>query len=255
MNLHYYLSLFPIEAFIASNLDPARFGSYMATGSKVGSYEDIMFIETDGGFGTAFDWEYATKQCVPHQNGDPKNSLYLSVYRTLENVPLSALRSLFLTTRNGRTLEIGRSELPTERKQRPYWVYQELCPIRPLAVSTLRPEDFAGYMTDPANKTWVPKIVFADLKIPKPNPITRLFSAPLYAGNFEHLDDCIRSVTELKSKRNKIVDRFHVDRFVYGLIDGGVYVGDGGSIVHYPMKPVEEIRKRHRDWGRSARLF
>jgi hypothetical protein len=94
MNIHYYVTLFPVEALIASQLDPMQFGSYMATGSKKGSYENIIFAEIDGGFGDYFDWQYAREKCVPHQNGDPKNSLYLSVNRTLEHIPLSTLRSL-----------------------------------------------------------------------------------------------------------------------------------------------------------------
>ena len=34
MSLHYYLSIFPTEALIASELEPDQFGAYMATGSK-----------------------------------------------------------------------------------------------------------------------------------------------------------------------------------------------------------------------------
>ena len=37
MAVHYYLSVFPMEALIASQLDPMHFGAYMATGSKKGS--------------------------------------------------------------------------------------------------------------------------------------------------------------------------------------------------------------------------
>ena len=52
-------------------------------------------------------------RCVPHANGEPKHSVYLSVYRVLEHVPLSALGSLYLATRDGRVMEIPPSkELP-----------------------------------------------------------------------------------------------------------------------------------------------
>ena len=66
MAIHYYLSVFPMEALIASQLDPTQFGSYMATGSKKGSKEQIIFIEVEGGFGTDFDWKDAEARCVPH---------------------------------------------------------------------------------------------------------------------------------------------------------------------------------------------
>ena len=88
MSIRYYLSVFPTEALIASMLDPVQFGAYRATGSKRGSSEQIIFIGITGEFGDAFDWEYARAQCVPHANGDPKHSVYLSIYRTLERIPL-----------------------------------------------------------------------------------------------------------------------------------------------------------------------
>ena len=109
MSIHYYLSVFPMEALIASELEPASFGAYMATGAKKGSAEQIIFIEIEGEFGNHFDWEHARTECVPHPGGEPKNSVYLSVYRTLEHIPLDQLESMFLTTRDGRTLALSKS--------------------------------------------------------------------------------------------------------------------------------------------------
>ncbi len=117
MKIHYYLTLFPVEALIASQLTPVQFGSYMATGSKKGSFENIIFIELTGEFGDYFDWKYAHEKCVPHGNGNPKNSLYLSVYRTLEHIPFSVMDTLYLTTRDGRTLPLEKSELERASKQ------------------------------------------------------------------------------------------------------------------------------------------
>ncbi len=255
MDVHYYLSIFPVEALIASQLTPHQFGSYMATGSKKGSFENIMFIEVEGQFGNYFDWNYAKEKCVPHPNGDPKNSLYLSVYQTLEHIPLSVMRSLFLTTRDGRTLELERSELTEHPPKREFWVYQELCPIRPLAVSILNPIEFSSYMTDKSNKTWVPKIIFTDLKVidfSKPNTGS---IGPAYDRNLEHLQDCIREVTGNKEKPNKIVDRSYVDRFSYQIIDQGIYVGEGKTVLFYPMKSITELRQHYYDWARSAMIL
>jgi hypothetical protein len=255
MQIHYYLTLFPIEGLVSSQLEPEKFGSYMATGSKKGSYENIVFIEIDGGFGEVFDWAYAERKCVPHRNGDPKNSLYLSVYRTLENVPLSAMRSLYLATRDGRTLELMRSELKDHPEKQDFWVYQELCPLRPLAVSALDPIDFSSYMCDATTKTWVPKIMFTDLKIFDFSSENTGSIGPAYDRNLTHLKDCIKDVTELKGKPNKIVDRSNVDRFSYQIIDQGLYIGEGSSVLMYRMKTAEELRRNNYDWGRSAMIL
>ncbi len=110
-------------------------------------------------------------------------------------------------------------------------------------------------MTDPSTKTWVPKIVFTDLKvIDFSNPETGSIG-PAYDRNLEHLQDCIQAVTQRKKKPNKIVDRSNVDRFSYQIIDNGIYVGEGGSVLFYPMKSLTELRQRYYDWARSAMIL
>ena len=62
MSLNYYLSVFPTEALIASELGPDQFGAYMATGSKKGSAEQIIFFDLEGDFDSVFDWDYAKEK-------------------------------------------------------------------------------------------------------------------------------------------------------------------------------------------------
>ena len=58
-------------------------------------------------FGTYFDWDYAKKTCVPHSDGDPKHSVYLSIYRVLEHVPMDAIGNMYLVTRDGRSFSVS----------------------------------------------------------------------------------------------------------------------------------------------------
>ncbi|TVQ36171.1 MAG: hypothetical protein EA384_14860 [Spirochaetaceae bacterium] len=255
MQTHYYLSVFPLEALIASQLDPMHFGQYMSTGKKNGSYERIMFIEIQGGFGTAFDWAYARGRCVTHDDGSPKNSVWMSVYRALEHVELDALQSLFLTTADGRTLEIQPSAAQPASNARGYYVYQEICPITPLVVSNLDPVQFSTYMTNPANKVFVPKLVFADLKtLDLERTTDTTDSGPVYDKNLGHLKDCIMAVKHGADKPNKNVER-SVQSFAYNIIDRGIYVGDGSRVIEYRMPSREQIRQNYYDWGRSAMVL
>jgi hypothetical protein len=254
MDIRYYLSVNPLEALIASHLTPQEFGRYMATGKKNGSYERIMFIEVEGGFGSYFDWDYAQKRCVPHEDGRPKNSVWMSVYRALEHVQLDKLQSLFLTTLDGRTLEIPRGEYTPPDESKGYFVYQELCPITPLVVSRLNPTEFCSYMTDPSNKVSVPKVVFADLKtIDFDNPEQTGNIGGAYDRNIEHLRDCVHDVQNQKDKPNKNVER-SVRAFSYQIINQGVYVGTGSDIVQYTMPSGAELRRTQYEWARSAMI-
>lgn len=256
MAIHYYLSVFPMEALIASELEPVQFGSYMATGSKKGSDELIIFAEIAGGFGKEFDWKYAEKHCVSHPNGDPKHSVYLSVYRTLENIPPKAMRSLYLTTRDGRSLELSREESPEIPQGRDFYVYQELCPIKPLIVSRLSPVEFAKNLTDKKNLVSVPKILFADLKAPNLDDPEKTGNTGGFLLNKKaHFLSCVAAVSDKAGKENKTFDRSHVESFSFQTIDSGVYMGDGKELVMYPMPGVEEIKSKFYDWGRSALLY
>lgn len=254
MQTHFYLSVSPIEALIASQLEPEHFGQYMAIGSKNGSYERIMFVELEGGFGDYFDWADAKERCVQHENGEPKHSVWMSVYRVLEHVPLSAMGPMYLTTKDGRSLRIEPSS-DTNFAPREFYVYQELAPLTPLVVSALAPADFAHYMTDPANKVSVPRVLFSDLKVVDfDNPTRTGNIGATYDKNLEHLKACVRDVKSLPNKPNKNVER-SVSSFSYQIIRDGIYYGDGDRILTYPMPSTDEIRQKSYDWGRSAMIF
>jgi hypothetical protein len=254
MRTHYYLSFFPIEALIASQLEPDEFGRYMALGTKRGSREPIMFIEVEGEFGSDFDWQYVKERCVPHKNGEPKHSLWLRVYRVLEHIPVERMGAMHLTTADGRTLSLEKST-SFEGATRSFYVYQEITPLTPLVVSALPAKEFAHYMTDPSNHVSVPRMIFADLKVIDFENIAETGNiGGAYDRNLEHLKQCVHDVTTLPDKQFKNVER-SVRSFSYQIIGDGVFVGDQSGIVVYPMPDIATLRRDHYDWGRSAMVF
>lgn len=255
MQTHYYFTIFPMEGLVASQLEPDHFGSYMATGTKKGSSERLIFCELTKEFGSDFNWEYAHENCVEHPNGDPKNSLYLAVYRVLEHIPFDAFGPVYLTNTDGRTLKLEQCECSLSDDD-PYFVYKELCPVSPIVVSAHAPEKFAQDMTNPKTMTYVPKIVFADLKkIDFKNPDETGNIGNIYERKTEHLKDCVYAVTEVKDKYNKIFDRSQLESFSFQTIRNGIFIGDGDTLLSYPMKSLEELRQNHYDWARSAMIL
>jgi len=254
MQTHFYLSFSPIEALIASQLDPETFGRYMAIGTRNGSREHMMFIELRDEFGDFFDWEYARTRCVSHPDGNPKHSLWMSVYRVLEHVPLEMMGTMYLTTQDGRTLALDPAPhyAPSTRRFR---VYQELTPLTPLVVSALAPTAFAAYMTDPTHHVSVPRVIFADLKvIDFENPDVTGNIGGAYDRNLDHLQECVREVSDNPQKPNKNVER-SVSSFSFQIIGEGLFVGDREGLLSYTMPELATIRRDHYDWGRSAMLF
>ena len=126
----------------------------------------------------------------------------------------------------------------------------------PVIVSTLAPKEFCQYLTDPKVKISVPRLVFADLKTPNlENPDFSGNIGDMYSNKIGHLLECISSVKDTNSKRNKTFDRSHVESFTFQIIDTGLYVGCGDDIVFYAMPTLEELKEIDYDWGRSADII
>ena len=109
MTAHIYLSLMP-EALIASMLTPEEFGVYYAVGSHSKLHGQAIFLELDPEFRQEFfRINEGVKRCVPHDDGTSKKSVYISTYRVLEHVPMSAVQKLYLVTAYGESLVLGDS--------------------------------------------------------------------------------------------------------------------------------------------------
>lgn len=253
--VYYYFTVFPMEALIASELAPEEFGNYMAVGSKKGSAEQIIFMEITGGFESPFDWAYAEKQCVPHSNGEPKHSVYLSIYRVLEFIPLSAMGPLYLVTKDGRALKLEKSEFCQPKEWKGYGLYKELCPVNPLIVSSLNAKYFGKYLIDPSNKVSVPAIIFSDVRVIDLDDLEHSGNVgTMYDRKLDHLRACISDIQNGKGKPTKTVDRSFSSKFTYQIIDNGIYAAVGDDIICYAMPDLEELKEHHYDWAKSANI-
>ncbi|MDT8300491.1 MAG: hypothetical protein RQ760_03340, partial [Sedimentisphaerales bacterium] len=151
MEYHLYISLIP-ESLVVSMLPAEEFGRYLAVGTKKRANEQAIFFELSNDFESEhFDLKGAIELCKPHEDGQPKHSVYVSTYRVLEHVSLEAIGSLWLVTSNGLTLELKQAPLPTKTEEI-HHLYQELCPVHPLIASTLDPSEFCKFITDPQER-------------------------------------------------------------------------------------------------------
>ena len=254
MDIYLYLSLIP-EALIASMLPPEEFGTYLAVGTKKRTRGQAMFFSLGDLEGTSVDLQEVRKRCVPHPNGEPKHSLYLSVYRVLERIPLSSIQTLFMVTPDGRVLEVQPAEA-TGSYGEPYHLYQEICPVHPRIVSNLDPKQFTRYITDPKNPVHVPKICFVDLRLGGLAADPEQGSAgDLPYRAIDHLRDCLVELRDNPGKGTKTVDRIHPQVFPYQTIATGVFLGGGEGFLFYPLPPIEQLQSTYYEWWRSASIM
>ena len=238
MKKYIYLTATP-EALIASMLPPEDFGAYLSTGTKKRNK------------GQAID--SLNKRCVPKADGKPKSSVYLSVYRVLEIIPLAALKSLYLTSDNGHTLELKRTpyDLSKEIKGNLH-LFQELLPVTPLVATDLKPSAFLKRLTDGSIPIVLPKLFFVDLKLGElaTNPLKGSSQYIPYA-NVGHLRDCLEILKGEYEKHMKTVQRIFSGSLLYRTIESGFYIGAKDEIIFYPYPDMAELENINYEFFRS----
>lgn len=254
MTVYLYLSLIP-EALIASMLPPEDFGIYYAVGSKKKSSGQAMFFEVNPDFRSKyFRIQEGLARCIPHEDGAPKSSIYISVYRVIEHVPVSELGKLYLVTQDGRTLGLEHSEdFPLNDEG--LHLYKEIAPVSPLVASRLNPVDFFDLIVrNPTSLVSLPAVAFTELRLGE------LAADPDLGGvgdlpyaNMDHLRGVL---LDLKTKpvATKMVDRISPASFAYRTIKNGVFIGNERSLRYYPLPSTETLRIQHYRWWRSANM-
>src|ERR1035437_7751336 len=242
------------EALIASMLPPAEFGAYLSTSTKKRNKGQAIFFEVElGQIGKLIDIESLNRRCVAKSDGKPKSSVYLSVYKTLEMIPLSALKNLYLTTDTGHTLELKKSTYDTSREVLgKLHLFQELCPVTPLVASELTPSSFLKRLTDGSTPIVLPKLFFVDLKLGElaTNPLTGSVEQLPYS-NIGHLRDCLEILKGEYEKHMKAVQRLYSGSLLYRTIESGFYVGSKDEILFYPYPSLSELENINYEFFRS----
>jgi hypothetical protein len=253
MSKYIYLTCTP-EALVASMLPPEGFGMYLSTGTKKRNKGQTIFFEVDlGKIENLIDMESLNRRCVAKEDGSPKSSVYLSVYRTLEMIPLSALKSLYLTTDHGLALELKRAPYDkSQETQNALHLYQELSPVNPLVASGLPPSAFLKKLTDGSTPIVLPKLFFVELKLGElaTNPLGGSAEHLPYS-NVGHLRDCLEILRGEYEKHMKTVQRIFSGTLLYRTIESGFYVGAKDDIIFYPYPKMAELENINYEFFRA----
>ena len=253
MSKYIYLTCTP-EALVASMLPPAGFGLYLSTGTKKRNRSQVMYFEVDlNMIEDLIDIDSLNRRCVAKEDGSPKSSVYLSVYRVLETIPTTALKSLYLTTDHGHVLELKRADYDKSREpQNALHLYQELCPVTPLVASGLAPSVFLKKLTDGSTPIVLPKLFFVELKLGElaTNPLSGSAEHLPYS-NIGHLRDCLEILKGEYEKHMKTVQRIFSGLLLYRTISTGFYVGAKDDIVFYPYPTMSELEDINYEFFRA----
>ena len=253
MSKFIYLTCTP-EALVGSMLPPELFGLYLSTGTKKRNKSQVIFFEVDiEKIKDLIDLKSLDSRCVAKEDGSPKSSVYLSVYKVLETVPLEALKSLYLTTDNGLVLELNKTDYdPATESGTNLHLYQELCPVSPLVASILPPSEFLKKLTDGSTPIVLPKLFFVELKLGDlaTNPLDGSVDHLCYL-NTGHLRDCLEILRTEKDKQMKTVRRVFTGTLLYHSIESGFYVGSEDKMIYYRYPSMKELQDINYEFFRA----
>jgi hypothetical protein len=242
------------EALIASMLPPMAFGIYLAVGTKKRSRGQAMYFDLKGDFQSDyFDLASIAERCVRHSDGQPKHSVYISIYRVLEHIPLDAINNLYLATRDGRVLELQQGQV-TPQIGRKYHLYKEICPVHPLIVSSLGPKEFCRFITDASKAIYIPRLCFVEMDLAglAEDPQSSKCDNLPYL-HLDHIRDCLLQLKN-QEKHTKTVDRLEPLECFYRCIKSGFYLGDQQGLLYFPYPNLAELETTYHKWWRSANL-
>ena len=238
MKKYFYLVATP-ESLIASHLPPSEFGHYMSVGTKKRTRGQNIFFELDENKLKDLPEGHIEKNLVPYPNGEPKRSVFCCIYRALEKTPLAALKNLYLSTDDGKVLELYSSDYE-EVESDDIHLYQQFNPITTRVASKLSPNEFVQFLTDTSKPVSTPKLFFVELLL---NELANDPNAPLHNLPYQNVTT---------GKLTKTVLRFMPGDLNYRTIKTGFFIGEKERYLYYPFPTVKDLESKHYSWWRSA---
>lgn len=255
---HLYAIMYPNKSLVASQLEPNEFARYYSVGSNRYYSGKMLFLEVDLAYRHPyFRIDEFLAQTVEHPDGSPKHTKFISSYRVLEHLELSALGALYAVTTNGLALRMDKtadSEVPHPERVR---IYQELNPVEMLVASTYGHRSFGRFMTSPENTKGAPRLFFTQLDLDveaflrewSRNPF---MSAPLPGVHPQKLSETIKVLQGDPNPRTKSIGIQSIFGDVhYSKIKHGFWVAAGDESVFYPMPSEADLQAHHHAWWKA----
>lgn len=257
---HLYMIVFPINALVASQLEPERFGEHYTMSSAKHFSGKVIFAEIDINYrNDYFDLERYLSLTVPHEDGSPKRTKFVSSYKVLENVDLKAIQKLFLVTVNGKVLPIEPAEYTAYNEPGLIRIYQEICPLETLVASTKDQREFGKFITTETRSKGAPKICFTQIEFNldeffRQNKNKDIFTIELPDVNPYRFYECIMEIKNNPEKLTKTISLGSILRDIsYKFLRHGFWFASGDELKFFPMPTERELENKYFYWWKFVR--
>lgn len=257
---HLYMIVFPINALVASQLEPKDFGAHYITGGAKHFSGKMIFAELDINFRNGiFEIDKYLAETVPHEDGSPKKTKFIRSYGVLEHIDLDAIKTLHLCTSNGQVLSIQSAEYTAVNAPGMIRTYQEITPLETLVVSTLDQREFGKFITTQTTSKGAPKICFTQIEFniqhfKEMNKNHEIFHIDLPFVNPYRMYDCVAELEAIPQKTTKTVGLGSLLKDIsYKFLRHGFWFADKDKLKFFPMPSVAELEDKYFYWWKSVR--
>lgn len=255
-----YMIVFPINALVASQLDPEKFGEHYTIGSAKHFSGKVIFAELSLDFRNSyFEIDKYLELTVRQPDGSPKKTKFISSYNVLEHVNLSAIKRLYLCTTNGKVLPIEPVEYTAFNEPGLIRIYQEIAPLETLVASTKDQRDFGKFITTQTKSKGAPKMFFTQIEFDIENFLDsnkgkEIFNIELPGVNPYRFYDCI---TELKKNPEKLTKTISLGSLLrdisYKYLRHGFWFAAGEELKFFPMPSEADLENKYFYWWKFVR--
>jgi hypothetical protein len=251
-----YQILAPNPALVASQLTPEDFAKHYTAGSVRYYAAKVVFAEIDINFRHPFfNIGDGIAGLIPHEDGRPKATKFISSYRVLEHMDLGAIKRLYLSTPEGYSLEL--SEAPYERTHEAGFlrIYAEIAPLRMLVLSRYDFPAFGKYVTAPNFPKGAPKLCYTQVELNIEEFLRDFDERPTMHPPIPglHPSKLRDAIVEMRTQKDKPTKGLRLDSsfdtIPYKLIRHGFMFASQEATKFFPMLSREEIeRTNYRFW-------
>lgn len=252
MDKKLYCILYPINALVGSQLDPAAFARHFNSGSSKYYSGKLIFAEIDPAFRHPFfPIDKVMAEVVPHEDGRPKATKYIATYRVLENIDYDAILKLHISTPDGQVLSLDSAPYQAQHQPGLVRVFAEVSPINMLVLSDYNFQEFSSYITHPDNPVGAPKMFYTQVELDTDDFLKELETNPFLPSPIPEvhpslLRDGILEIRKVRNKHTKGLSMVNpLWKISYRQIRHGFMFASQEKVRFFPMPALSDIEKNN----------
>lgn len=242
----------PSPALIASQLDPDSFARHYLAGSIRHYSGKVIFAEIDPTFRNPFfHIDESLSEVREHDDGRPKATKFISVYRVLEHLDFSLILKVYLSSPEGAVLALEPDEDVQTREPGLLRVYAEINPVRMLVLTKMNFMEFGDLVTSPSILRSVPALFYTQLEFDAESFLTDfelnpMLPSPLPKVHPSKLRDAINELNASHRKPTKglLLDS-SFDSIPYRMVRHGFMFARPDEYRFFRMPPIHDIEQEN----------